>query len=61
MIAHVKTFAKFIHRLRPFPLGNPMARIKLQAIGNGLEIERAVTPQERNRILDAADALPLTG
>lgn len=59
MLAHVKTFAKFIHRMRPFPLGNPMLKIKLQIVGNGLEVERAVTPQERNRILDAADALPV--
>lgn len=47
--------------MRPFPLGNPMAKIRLQAVGNGLEVERAVTPIERNRILDAADSLPVLG
>jgi hypothetical protein len=50
MIAHLKTFAKWIHKLRPSPLGNPMAKMKLMPIGNGLEIERAISPAERRRI-----------
>lgn len=61
ILAHLKTFAKFIHRLNPFPLGSPMEKIRQQVTSNGLEIERAITPQERNRILDAADELPITG
>ena len=38
-----------------------MAKIKLMPIGNGLEIERAISPAERRRILDAADTLPIIG
>ena len=38
-----------------------MAKIKLMPIGNGLEIERAISPTERRRILDAADTLPIVG
>ena len=40
-IAHLKTFARWIHKLRPFPLGNPMAKLKLMPVGTGLEVERA--------------------
>ena len=61
MAAHLKTFAKWIHQHRPFPLGQPMEKIKMLSVGNQLEIERAVTKQERNRILDAADQLLLVG
>jgi integrase len=61
ILAHLKTLAKWIHKLKPFPLGNPMAKIKLMPIGNGLEIERAISPAERRRILDAADTLPIVG
>ncbi|KJS02686.1 MAG: hypothetical protein VR65_04415 [Desulfobulbaceae bacterium BRH_c16a] len=59
--AHLKTFAKWIHQHRPFPLGQPMAKITMLSVGNHLEIERALTKQERNRILDAADQLLLVG
>lgn len=59
IVAHLKTFAKWVHKMKPFPLGNPMEKIKQEAVGLGLEIERATTPQERNRILDAADSLPM--
>ena len=61
ILAHLKTFARWIHKLKPFPLGNPMAKMKLMPIGNGLEIERAISPAERRRILDAADTLPIVG
>ena len=61
MSAHLKTFAKWIHKHRPFPLGQPMEKIKMLSVGNQLEIERALTRQERNRILDAADQLLLVG
>ena len=57
IMAHLKTFAAWMHKLRPFPLGNPMGKIKLLAVGNGLEIERALTDAERRRLLDAADLL----
>ena len=58
-MAHLKTFAKWIHKISPFPLGNPMAKLKLMPVGTGLEVERAITPAERRRILDAADNLPV--
>jgi integrase len=60
-MAHLKTFAKWIHKLKPFPLGDPMAKMKLMPVGTGLEVERAITAAERRRILDAADQLPLVG
>lgn len=61
VMAHLKTFATWIHSLQPFPLGHPMAKIKLPAIGSSLQIERALTPAERRRLLDAADQLLVTG
>jgi hypothetical protein len=38
-----------------------MARLKLMPVGTGLDVERAITPADRRRILDAADSLPLVG
>jgi integrase len=61
IMAHLKTFAKWVHKLRPFPLGNPMAKLKLPAMGMGLEVERAMTPAERRKLLDAADLLLTIG
>jgi len=61
ILAHVKTWAKWVHKLAPFPLGNPMEKIKSVPVGHSLDIDRAVTPSERRRILDAADRLPVTG
>jgi site-specific recombinase XerD len=57
VMAHLKTFAKWIHKLKAFPLGNPMEKIRLQPLGTGLEVERALTTSERRKILDAADLL----
>jgi len=61
VVAHLKTFAKWMHKLAPFPLGNPMEKLKTAALGTGLEIERAITPAERRKLLDAADYLPVIG
>jgi integrase len=61
ILAHLKTLAKWIHKIAPFPLGDPMAKVRLQAVGTGLEIERALTPGERRKLLDAADLLVQTG
>jgi integrase len=61
IMAQLKTFAKWVHKLRPFPLGNPMAKAKLPAVGMGLEVERAITPAERRKLLDAADLLLTIG
>lgn len=57
VMAHLKTFASWIHKLRPFPLGNPMEKMKLLPVGVGLEVERALTAGERRKMLDAADLL----
>ena len=59
--AHLKTFAKWIHSLRPFRLGDPTEKLKGLAAGPGLEIERALTESERRKLLDAADHLPVLG
>src|SRR5512132_3467351 len=59
--AHLKTFAKWIHALRPFRLGNPTAQLKTVLAGPGLEIERALTESQRRKLLDAADHLPILG
>src|SRR5512132_1205406 len=59
--AHLKTFAKWIHSLRPFRLGNPTEKLPAAAAGPGLEIERALTEGERRKLLDAADHLPVLG
>jgi integrase len=57
----LKTFAKWIHSLRPFRLGNPTEKLKTVLTGPGLEIERALTEGERRKLLDAADHLPVLG
>jgi len=54
MIAHLKTLAQRLHKLKPFTLGNAMAKLRLLPVGTGLEVERAITPAERRRILDKA-------
>src|SRR5512132_827982 len=59
--AHLKTFAKWIHTLRPFRLGDPTEKLKTVLVGPGLEIERALTESERRKLLDAADHLPIPG
>ena len=61
IVAHLKTFAKWVHRLRAFPLGDPAAKIKSLPVGTGLDIERALTKSERRHLLDAADQLPVLG
>ncbi|BBO86681.1 hypothetical protein DSCO28_72470 (plasmid) [Desulfosarcina ovata subsp. sediminis] len=59
--AHLKTFARWIDRFKPFPLGEPTAKLGTLPVGTGLEVDRALTPSERRRLLDAADQLPLIG
>lgn len=61
ILAHVKTLARWIHHLAPFPLGNPMQEIRLMAVGSNLDVERALSSTERRRILDAADLLASVG
>jgi site-specific recombinase XerD len=61
VMAHLKTFSKWVHKLLPFPLGDPMAKITLVSVGTNLEIERALLPSERRKMLDAADLLLQVG
>ncbi|MBN2400904.1 MAG: site-specific integrase [Spirochaetes bacterium] len=61
ILTHLKTFAKFINKHLPFPLGNPMEKIKLIPTASLLSVERALTQQERRRLLDSADILIQTG
>lgn len=61
ILASLKTFAKWLHGLQPFPLGNPMQKIHATPIANPLIIERALTDSERRGILDAADSLLTIG
>ncbi len=58
ILAHIKTFARWIHQLAPFPLGSPMQEIRLMPMGSSLDVDRALSSSERRRILDAADLLP---
>src|SRR5512144_2852297 len=58
---HLKTFAKWIHSLKPFRLGNPTEKLKTVLTGPGLEIKRALTERERRKLLNAADHLPVLG
>ena len=59
-IDHLKAFSKCIHKHAPFPLGQPMAKIKkLNKVL--LNTERALTKRERNLMLDGADQLLVVG
>ena len=55
--AHLKTFAKWIHKNKSFTLFNPMLKIKLNESGNELDIDNAITPEEREKLLNVADNL----
>lgn len=57
IVAHLKTFSKWINSLAPFTLGNPMGKIKMLSVTNRLEIDRALTDSERRRLLDTCDQL----
>lgn len=61
VVAHLKTFSKWIHKHKPFVLGDPMEKVKTLAMGSYLDIERALTTQERRNLLDTADCLPMLG
>ena len=60
-LAHLKTFATWIHKHRPFPFGNPTEKLKNLMVAVGLEIERALTEEECARLLEAADLFPIIG
>lgn len=58
-LAHLKTFATWIHKHRAFPFGNPTEKLKNLIVAVGLEIERALTEEECARLLEAADLFPV--
>lgn len=45
-LAHLKTFARWVNNHRPFPLGDPMSKIKLLPTANLLSVDRAITGAE---------------
>jgi len=57
ILAHLKTFSKWVHRHRPFPLGDPLKKLAALTVPTVLAIEQALTPAEERRLLDAADWL----
>jgi len=60
-LAHLKSFAKWIHKWRPFELGEPMIKIKMIPVSSLLDVEKALTKSERRNLLDAADMLVVSG
>ena len=60
-IASLKSFAKWIHKHCPFPLGDPMAEIRENKTTSLLDIERALTRREYRLLLDHADRLIIDG
>jgi integrase len=61
MVATLKTFSKWVHKLTPFSLGDPMENLKNLRAAQRLEVDRALTKGERRRLLDTADALQVIG
>ena len=61
ILDHVRAFAKWIDKIKPFILGEPTQGIRRQAKALRLDVEKALSQKERNRLLDAADQLIVTG
>ena len=59
ILAHLKTFAKCIHKLMPFVMGSPMTELELMLSVADFEVESAITPAERRWILDKSKAYHL--
>lgn len=57
ILAHLKTFAKWVHSHHPFPLGDPLKKLAALTVPTVLAVERALTPSEERQLLDAADLL----
>ena len=57
ILAHLKTFASWVHRQQPFPLGSPLANLAALSTPTVLALERALTLAEQRQLLDAADLL----
>ncbi|MBU1101948.1 MAG: hypothetical protein KKA84_16245, partial [Bacteroidetes bacterium] len=61
ILSHLKTFAKWVHKHKPFHLGNPTEKLKNNSTTSLLEVERAWTKTEIRKLLDAADLLIQVG
>ena len=61
IMAHLKTFAKWIHKLQPFTLFNPMLKIKISDSVSLLDVDNALSSGERIKMLEMADRLILEG
>lgn len=61
MMAHLKTFASFVHQHAPLPLGHPTEKLPALPTTTLLIDQRALSQAERRKLLDAADLLPLVG
>ena len=61
ILAHLKTFASFVHNHAPLPLGHPTEKLPALPTSTLLIDQRALSPAERRKLLDAADLLPLVG
>lgn len=60
-LAHLKSFARWVHKWRPFELGEPMAKLRIVPVASLLDIEKALAKSERRDLLDAADLLVVSG
>ena len=61
LLYHLKTWATWVNKKSPFPLGCPTSKIKPIRIDNLLETEKAISEQQRRLLLDAADMLIVQG
>ncbi|MCP4402591.1 MAG: hypothetical protein GY801_35450 [bacterium] len=57
ILAHLKTFATWVHQQAPFPLGAPMDKLSALSVPTVLAIEKALNLSEQRQMLDAADLL----
>jgi len=61
ILAHLKTFGRWVHQHQPFPAGDPVAKVRAVPTAGLLDVERALTPAERRKLLYTADLLLRTG
>ena len=52
ILAHLKTFASWVHRQQPFPLGSPLANLAALSTPTVLALERALTLAEQRQLLE---------
>ncbi|MBM2816604.1 MAG: Site-specific integrase [Ignavibacteria bacterium] len=57
ILSHLKTFSKWIHKVKPFKLFNPMLKIKRIDEAYMLNLDNSISSEERIKILASADKL----